>query len=207
MDYTVTGLIKSKKIKDRFYAEFDSGEKLTITINHIADFGIYTGKSFSEEEFESLRESAGDTQLKSRALRILGSRNMSRGELIARLTQKGEDPVKTEETADWLEKIGALDDREYAGLIVRHYAAKGYGLAKIKEELYRRKIPEELRSEALQEAPESGERPYELLQNRLRGREMSREEIGKAANYLYRRGFSWDEIKSAVNRLESETED
>ena len=48
---------------------------------------------------------------------------------------------------------------------------------------------------------------YELLKKRLCGREMSREEIGKAANYLYRRGFSWDEIKSAVNRLESETED
>ena len=207
MEYTVTGLIKSQKIKDRYYAEFDSGDKLTITINHIADFGIYTGKRFSEDEFESLRGSAEDTQLKARALRILGSRNMSRSELIARLTQKGEDAGKAEDTADWLEKIGALNDMEYADLIVRHYAAKGYGLARIKEELYRRKIPEELRQQALCQVPESGDKPYELLKRKLRGKEFSREEVGKAANYLYRRGYSWDEIRSAVNRLESETED
>lgn len=207
MDYTVTGLVRSEKVKDRYYAEFDSGDKLILTINHIADFGIYTGRCFSEDEFGKLKESTARTQLRARALRILGSRNMSRGELIQRLCDKGEAPGKAEETADWLEKIGALDDREYAGLIVRHYAAKGYGLARIKEELYRRKIPQEMREEALAQAPEPGDKPYELLKSRLRGRELSREEIRKAANYLYRRGFSWDEIKSAVNRLESETED
>lgn len=207
MDYTVTGLVRSEKVKDRYYAEFDSGDKLILTINHIADFGIYTGRCFSDDEFEKLKESAAKTQLRARALRILGSRNMSRGELIQRLCDKGEAPGEAEETADWLEKIGALDDREYAGLIVRHYAAKGYGLARIKEELYRRKIPQEVREEALSQAPEPGDRPYELLKSRLRGRELNREEIRKAANYLYRRGFSWDEIKTAVNRLESETKD
>ena len=50
-----------------------------------------------------------------------------------------------------------LDDEEYAGQIVRHYSAKGYGERRIREELYRRGIPREYWKDALAQQPETDE--------------------------------------------------
>ena len=52
--------------------------------------------------------------------------------------------------------------------------------------------------------PETDDTVYHLLLSKLRSDEPTKEEISKAANALYRRGFSWDEIKRAINRFETE---
>ena len=40
-----------------------------------------------------------------------------------------------------LEELGFLNDASYAEQVVRHYSAKGYGLRKLRDELYRRGCP------------------------------------------------------------------
>ncbi len=92
-------------------------------------------------------------------------------------------------------------------MVVRHYAAKGYGRKKIQNELYNRGIPKDLWDEAFSEMPDTAETVYKLLRRRLNSPEPDRNEIKKATDSLYRRGFSWDEIKAALNRFESESED
>lgn len=204
MERTVTKLTPSGKIKDRYYLDFDSGESLTVTINQIADYSIFTGRVLSGEEFESLSEDAEKISARSRALRMLGHRHMSRKEVTDRLKQKGTAENTADNTADWLESIGALNDEEYARQIVRHYSAKGYGAGRIKDEFYKRGVPRELWDDALADIPDSGDTVYKLLLSKIKSEEPDRDEITKAANALYRRGFSWDEIKRAVNKLEAE---
>lgn len=204
MERTVTKLTPSGKIKGRYYLDFDSGESLTVTINQIADYSIFTGRVLDEEEFEALRSDAEKVSARARALRMLGHRPMSRKEVTDRLAQKGTDEVTAEETADWLQNIGALNDEEYALQIVRHYSARGYGVGRIKDEFYKRGVPRELWDDALSERPDSDETVYKLLKSKIKSENPDRSEITKAANALYRRGFSWDEIKSAVNKFEAE---
>ena len=48
--------------------------------------------------------------------------------------------------------MGFLNDALYAEQVVRHYSAKGYGLRKLRDELYRRGVPRELWDEALEGA-------------------------------------------------------
>ena len=204
MERTVTKLTPSGKIKDRYYLDFDSGESLTVTINQIADYSIFTGRVLTEEEFESLSEDAEKISARSRALRMLGHRPMSRKEVTDRLKQKGTEGNTADNTADWLESIGALNDEEYARQIVRHYSAKGYGIGRIKDEFYKRGVPRELWDDALEDVPDSEDTVYKLLLSKIKSEEPDRAEITKAANALYRRGFSWDEIKSAVNKFETE---
>lgn len=204
MDRTVTKLTPSGKIKDRYYLDFDSGESLTVTINQIADYSIFTGRVLDSDEFEALKDDAEKVSARSRALKMLGHRPMSRKEVTDRLQEKGVDEVTAEVTADWLESIGTLNDEEYAGQIVRHYSAKGYGAGRIKDELYRRGVPRELWDEALMQRPDCEDTVYKLLCSKIKSENPDRAEITKAANALYRRGFSWDEIKSAVNKFETE---
>jgi len=140
-------------------------------------------------------------QTKKRALKILGSRNFSKQEMIKRLTLKGESQANAEETVEWLCELGYIDDSGYATLIVRHYTQKGYGTARIKDELYKRGIDREIWDEKLAEADESetGDAALEFLKKKLRGSD-DEDDLKRAFNALVRRGFSFDEARAAVNK-------
>ena len=144
-------------------------------------------------------------EARNRALRLLDKRDYSRKMLLDKLTEKGISPADAEEAADWLCSVGLVDDRRYAGLVVRHYAAKGYGSRRICEELYRRGIAKELWDAALEEMPESDEAIEKILRSKLRG-DNSPESRKKAAAAAQRRGYGWEEIRAAMERLQSEDE-
>lgn len=138
-------------------------------------------------------------EAKARALKILERRDVSRKMLLDKLTEKGVADVDAEEVADWLCGLGVVNDERFAGLIVRHYAAKGYGERRIREELYRRGIDRELWDAALEELTGSDERLDRLLGAKLRG-DASPENLQRTQNYLLRRGYSWEDIREATER-------
>jgi len=92
-----------------------------------------------------------------------------------------------------------VNDERFAGLVVRHYAAKGYGKRRICDELYRRGIDRELWDAALDELPETDDTVDRLLGAKLRG-DVSPEGLQRAQGYLLRRGYSWDDIRAATER-------
>ena len=203
----VDSLTPSKKVPDRWYAEFQDGTRLKVDVAIIADFSLYTGRELSDDEFEELKAVSESRAARVRALRILGARSMSRGEISERLRSKGESDETAEDTADWLERIGAINDAEYAGQIVRHYASRGYGRGRIKDELYRRKIPREMWDEALSGIPEQDDVIDRLIEQKLRGKTPDRAELKRVSDMLMRRGFSWDEVKSALRRYGESAEE
>ena len=125
-------------------------------------------------------------------------------ELRDRLTQKGETPEDAADAVDWLRDLRLLDDAEYAAMCVRHYAGKGFGEMRIRNELYRRGVPKDLWEEALAELPEQDDTVDALLRRKLRGSVTDRDALRKATDYLYRRGFGREEIRAAVERLRLE---
>jgi len=145
---------------------------------------------------------------KKRALRILGNRNFSENEMQRRLVGKGETQENAEETVRWLVELGYINDSDYAGLIVRHYSAKGYGISRIKDELYKRGIPRDLWDEKLDELDESGtiDAALEFLRKKL-GESKDKDDLRRAADSLVRRGFTYDEARAAINRYVSEHDD
>lgn len=140
-------------------------------------------------------------EAKKRALKILERRDVSRKELIDKLTAKGETYENAVAVAEWLIRLGVIDDARYAGMVVRHYAAKGYGKARIQNELYRHGIEKELWDEALEECPDQEEVIDRLLRSKLKSPSPDRAELKKATDALLRRGFSWSEIGAAKDRV------
>ena len=138
-------------------------------------------------------------EAKARALKILERRDVSRKMLLDKLAEKGVADADAEEVADWLCGLGVVNDERFAGLVVRHYAAKGYGERRIREELYRRGIDRGLWDAALEELTGSDERLDRLLGAKLRG-DASPENLQRTQNYLLRRGYSWEDIREATER-------
>lgn len=63
--------------------------------------------------------------------------------------------------------MGLINDTEYAGSVVRHYAAKGYGASRIKQRLRRHGVSRELWDEAMEQMPEQDEYLARFLRSRL----------------------------------------
>ena len=144
---------------------------------------------------------------RKRALRLLDKRDYSRKMLLDKLTEKGAEESDALEVVDWLCEIGAVDDVRYAGLVVRHYAQKGYGARRIRDELYRRGIGKELWEEALSSLSETDETVFRILSVKLRGTDGAPEDLRRAENALLRRGYSREEIRAAIERYQSGSED
>ncbi len=191
---------------EQFLARFDNDEEVRTTLNVVADLDLYSGKTFSDEAFAALKAASGLSKCKQRALRIIGARPMSSRELLDRLKEKGETPENAEQTVQWLLDLRIINDAEYAAMCVRHYAAKGYGPGKIRNEFYRRGIPKELWDDALQSMPEQDDQIDRLLRKKLRSLNPDRDELRKATDFLYRRGFHREEIQAAIQRYCDQSE-
>ena len=192
---------------ERFLARFDNGEELRTTLAVVTELSLYSGRTLTEDELSAVRDASARSRCRQRALRIIGARAMSVKELTDRLKEKGASPENAEDAAQWLLDMRLLDDAQYAAMCVRHYAAKGYGPGKIRNELYRRGIARELWDEALEELPEQDDRIDALLRRKLKSDTPDRAELRKAADYLYRRGFGRDEIHAALARYSELSEE
>ena len=144
---------------------------------------------------------------KEKALQLLDRRDYSRAELLRKLAEKDFDEAEATEAVDRLVELGFVDDARYAPIIVRHYAAKGYGAQRVRQELQRRGIPKELWDEAMEQMPQQDDTVDWLLRAKLKSETPDRAELKRASDFLLRKGYGWDEIKAAVARYNSEIED
>lgn len=202
MAHTVTKLTQSEKNRDRWYAQLDTGETLSLSLALIADFSVFTGRELTDGELEALRSAAARLNTRTLALRMLDARAMSRRELIDRLTGKGERAEDAEAAADYLESVGYLDDARYAAGLARHYSRKGYGPGRVRQELYARGVPRELWEDALGELPRDNDAIDALIDRRLRGARPDKKELKRLTDMLLRRGFSWGDIRAALARYD-----
>ena len=141
---------------------------------------------------------------KAKALALLNKRDYSRMELIRKLTEKGFEEQDATETVDRLVELRFINDENYAAMVVRHYAAKGFGAQRIREELRRRYIPRELWEDALSQLENSDEGAYAVLCAKLRSQDPTPDELRRAGDAVRRRGFSWEDTRAAVERFNSE---
>ena len=163
-------------------------------------------KSLFETVFDDGEENASQAT-KTRALKILGSRQMSAANMERRLIEKGENEIDAANAVAWLIRLGAINDSIYALSISKHYLAKGYGIARIKDELYKRGIPKELWEEALSIADEDemDEAILAFLEKKLCG-STEQTDLRRASDALIRRGYGYEDVKSAINRYKEQVQ-
>ena len=190
----------------RFLVEFDGGETLRSTLEAVTDERLYVGKELDEKAFEELKRSSSKALDRQKALEMLSRRPYSRRELKDKLLRRGTDEQSAEDCIAWLDEHGFLDDGEYAGAVARHYSAKGYGAGRVKSELRRRGIERELAEETLAELPENTEKIDAYIARRLSDPK-DRDSVRKIGAALFRRGYSWEEIRAALRRFDSDTEE
>ena len=198
----------SKHVEGRWLAVLEDGSILRLGEGEVVDFALYAGRELSEEEADRLRDSIRRNGLKAKAIELLMRKPQSRKELGRKLAEWEASHEEAEAVCDRMEELGYLNEAEYAGRIVRHFAAKGFGERKLRDELYRRGVPRELWDEALEQIEEEDNASAidAFLEKKLKGSHDPKD-IKKASDALARRGFSWPEISDALRRYGMEVWD
>ncbi len=190
--------------EDRLLLRLEDGSSLRCGPQELLDFRLRSGMELEEELLDRLREACAYWAVRRQAAALAAGRAMSAGELRRKLCQKGADPDHARRAADRLLELGVLDERAYAAMVARHYAAKGYGRRRVEQELHRRELPRETWEAALAELPDSRDKLDELVRRSLGDAPADRAVLSKLTNSLLRRGYGWEEVRAAIARNRSD---
>lgn len=202
----VESIEETRSPQGKLRLRFDNGTSMLVFPAVITELCLYPGVEIPEAAIESLRDTCAEASARERAVRIISAAPVSRRELQSRLVRKGETEEHAQQAVQWLDELHLLDDAEVAAQIVRSGAAKGYGAARIRQMLYEKKIPRELWDDALSQLPPQGNAIDDFLRRRFRGAKPDQKELKRATDALLRRGHSWCDIRSALERYAPEEE-
>ena len=169
------------------------------TLGTVTELRLFAGRELSDRDMDILRRESKKALSREKALELVSQRQMSARELNKKLRDKGADEETADYCVQWIVERGLLDEERYAAAVVRHYAAKGYGEGRVRQELMRRGVPRELWDDALSAMPEDTSRLDRLVASKLRD-PGDRDAVRKLSASLYRRGYSGEEIREALER-------
>lgn len=190
----------SKRVQGRWLAVLEDGCILRLGENEVIDFALYAGRELTVDEAEAIQTAARRSGLKEKTIELLSRKPLSRHEMELKLRSWDAGEEEAAAICDRMEELGLLNDAEYAGRLVRHYSAKGYGRRKLRDELYHRGVPREFWEDALSTVEQNTAALDEFIAKKLDGKSYDRKELKKVSDALARRGFSWPEIDEAIRR-------
>jgi regulatory protein len=148
----------------------------------------------------------GDTAL-ARAVALLSRREHSALELRRKLVQRGFDPAEVEQALSRLGDSGLQDDARFAESLARSRVNAGYGPQRLRAELAQHGLGEELARAAVDAQARGGnwtERALELARRRWPKGAGDARERRRLADFLLRRGFDLDTLRSVLDVLATE---
>jgi regulatory protein len=134
--------------------------------------------------------------------KALSAHARTEAELRRMLTKNGFDLYTVERVIHKLSDLGYIDDKDFASQWVSIRSDKYIGKQRLAQELHRKGVCKEHVSEVLDTLDdEAYQRKADDLARRLSIKYAGHEPdkvIRKTLSALYRRGFSWEEAKAAV---------
>ena len=203
MSQIIKAIFPPKRPNARTVVVFDDGTTMKLLPQVAAENGLCPGLELDETGRKALEAANAAASAKQRAVRIISAAAVSKGDLAQRLTQKGETPADAENAVRWLEELNLLDDAETARQIVSRGVSRGYGAERIKQMLYAKRIPKRYWDEALAGVPDMSHALTDFLRKRL-GPEPDEKAVRSAAQAAIRRGYTWSEVREALERVKSD---
>jgi len=178
----------------------------------IQEFHLEEDKRLSPQELKGILWSADREKLKEKAYRYLAIRPRSEKELRQKLRLKGAGAKLIEDVVGDLKVKGLIDDQKFAASWAEsRMANKPMGKFLLRRELLQKGIKKETIEQVIKEAYDQ-ENETELAKNLLRRKARmykNPEDVKtkkRMADFLLRRGFSYEVVRLAVKGIEEPAE-
>ena len=195
-----------KKRRGRYNIFIDGKFTVGVSEKDLVEAGISKDQEISEESLKKLKQQSNESKVKDKALRFLSLRPRSVLELQKKLEEKKYDPKIIKRTISWLRKQGFLNDKKFAkDWVLNRKKFHPMGKRRLFLELKKKEVSSKVIDTELSKIKNPAEikQAREIAKRRVKlykdlGRYKKREKI---IAFLQRRGYNWDVIKEAIERL------
>jgi len=148
----VDSLKSTKRNAERCMIRIGNKVVATLPWSVIRELHIEAGTPWSEQLQQQVHEAVAYDKARRSALGTLNRRALSKGEMIFRLIKKGHEESTARKAVDDLEKIGYLNDEEYAQAVLRELIrTKPAGRLLMVRTLFEKRIPKPLATQLIDE--------------------------------------------------------
>lgn len=212
----ITAITAQQKDKNRVNIMVDGKYRFSLDIYQYADLGIRVGKDYTDEELTELETESQFGKMYARALEYCLMRPHSAREVRDYLYRKTrEQKIRNRKTGEITTKPGIgmhITERVFDRLVEKEYIndnnfarywvenrnmTKGSSARKMRAELQSKGVDKSIIDEQLQQSERSDEGEIKKIIAKKQSRYPDRQ---KFMQYLARQGFSYDDIKSALDQ-------
>ncbi len=162
------------------------------------------GREIDDDELKEIIEKSSERRAKEKALWLISYRSHSKKELFDKL-KRSFDEASAQKAVDRMEELGLINDEEFAKLYARKLVnGKKMSVKAAEYELYRKGIDKITAEQVLSELEYDPQTQIiEFITKKYKN--IDDEKIKRrAVAALQRKGYSWEEIRQAIESLVSE---
>ena len=205
MEKVITAIEGQKKNPRR--VNISMINRVPFGLSRIVAAWLKVGQYLSEKQIKDLQVEDSVESAYQKSLFYLGHRTRSEYEVRKRISKYGFDNNVIQKVISRLVDKQYLSDREFAQEWVENRITfRPRSRSMLRYELRQKRVPEDIIAHALHNIPDEGklaEKAAKKHSRRLRGLDR-RSFQKKLVGYLSRRGFSYDIVKSAIDKLWNE---
>ncbi|MGN1060814.1 MAG: RecX family transcriptional regulator [Candidatus Coproplasma sp.] len=183
-------------VDGRFYC----GIKLEVAVKYRLKAGMVVDKA----QLDNIQLETEKAQAVDKALTHISASPKTRKQIQDFLSKKGYVDAVIDYVFERLDYYGYADDRQYC----RMYAESVSGKSKraIEAELLKRGIDKDVIEEELADLSDDEDEVLTLLKKYLKGKEPSKENVYKGCRYLISKGYDYDTVKAASERIDEDSD-
>lgn len=175
--------------------KFYCGIKLEVAVKH----RLKAGMEIDRAELDKIQLDTEKLQAVEKALTHIAATPKTERQMRTFLEKKGYVGAVVEHVMERLAYYGYVNDAEYCRAYISGISGKSKRA--IAAELIKRGVDKGVIDEALSGYEDDEEQVFTLLKKYLRGKELTKENIYKGCRYLISKGYDYDAVKSAGERL------
>ena len=200
----ITEISVQKRDKNRANIYLDGTFYCGIKIDTVYKFHLKVDMDVSPEELEEIQFDSEKSQALDKALGYVSKSMKTKRQVKDYLTSKGYLPTIVDYCTAKLIEYKFVDDNEYCKAYVRSYK-KNKGSKLLEQELRSKGIDFNLIDSALDgEYTDGAENAKRIAEKYMKNKENNKENLQKAYRYLLSKGFSYEEINSALKSFKGD---
>lgn len=194
----ITAIKQQVKRQDRFSIYVDQKYLFSFSQNELLNSGLKVGQELTEEQLDSLKNSAVIDKAYDRALNLISHRPRSEWEIRDYLKRKDLDNPEIDVVINKLRDRGYLDDADFARRwVATRRLLKSTSKRRLMQELRQKRISGDIISQVIEE-DETDERQVLIELIERKRRQTKYQDKLKLMQFLARQGYNYDDIKSVL---------
>lgn len=194
----ISAIKQQERLKGRYSIYVDDKYAFSLGADALLDEKLVPGQELDEQQLKAYKKLSQDDKAYGLAIAYVARRMRSRWEIADYFRRKKYEDELAEQLLKKLEKLGLVDDQKFAEAWVRNRRLlKATSKRRLIQELRQKRVVEDIINIVLQE-DETDERTVlaELVVKKRR--QTKYQDNLKLMQYLARQGFSYDDIKHAL---------